>query len=202
MMLRTLAMAFAAAVLLGCQSRAEPKPPARSEAGAIPMNAAKIAVASRAFDPGEPIPQAYTGEGDDRSPPLEWSGVPEGAKELVLIVDDPDAPTDDPWVHWVLYGVPAGVRELPEGASGQAGTLPGGAKQGRNSWPSGRTTGYRGPMPPPGHGIHHYHFKLYALGVALEAEPGLTKDQLLQKIEGHVIGFGELVGTYVRHKER
>lgn len=201
-MFKTVAFFASAVMLLGCQSQAEPKAVPRPEGGAVPMNAAKIAVGSSAFAQGEPIPRVYSGEGEDRSPPLQWSGLPAGVKQLALIVDDPDAPTEEPWVHWVLYAIPPTVVELPENASGQPDLLPAGALQGKNSWSSGRTTGYRGPMPPPGHGTHHYHFKLYALDQAVQADAGLTKAALLKKIEGHIVGFGELVGTYVRAKPR
>lgn len=147
-----------------------------------------LTITSPAFEPGRPIPRQYTGEGRDVSPPLEWSGVPGDARELALICDDPDAPRPEPWVHWILYGIPAERTSLPEGGSG-------GARQGRNSW--GRT-GYGGPMPPPGHGVHHYHFRLYALDEPLKIGTHIDKAGLLTAIEGHILAEGELVGTYSR----
>lgn len=158
-----------------------------------------IRITSPAFHAGQPIPRKYTGEGEDVSPPLEWSGVPEGTQELVLICDDPDAPTPEPWVHWVLYKIPADVTKLPENLPKTPKLEnPPGALQGKNSWPSGQTIGYRGPMPPPGHGRHRYYFRLYALNTKLNLQPGATKKEVMQAIKGHILGEGELIGTYER----
>ena len=157
-----------------------------------------IRVTSTAFADGQPIPKKFTGEGQDVSPALAWSNLPEGAKELLLICDDPDAPTDEPWVHWVIYKLPADLTGLPEGIPRDARLKsPQGALQGKNSWPKGNI-GYRGPMPPPGHGTHHYYFKLYALEALLSVEPGLDKKTLLREIEGHILAEGQLIGTYER----
>jgi Raf kinase inhibitor-like YbhB/YbcL family protein len=157
-----------------------------------------IEVRSTAFANNQPIPKKYTGEGADVSPPLAWSAPPEGTQELALICDDPDAPTAEPWVHWVIYKIPAGEKSLPEGVQRTSRlSSPAGALQGKNSWPSGNI-GYRGPMPPPGHGTHHYHFTLYALKTKLDAEPGLEKNALLEKITGQVLAQGRLTGTYER----
>jgi Raf kinase inhibitor-like YbhB/YbcL family protein len=157
-----------------------------------------IEVTSTAFANGQPIPSKYTGEGEDVSPPISWSGLPEGAQELALICDDPDAPTAEPWVHWVIYKIPATMTGLPEGIERKARLKqPAGVLQGRNSWP-GQSVGYRGPMPPPGHGIHHYYFKLYALEAKLVVSPGVDKTGLLEEIKGHVVGEGQLMGTYQR----
>lgn len=154
---------------------------------------------STAFGSGEPIPKKYTGDGQDVSPPLAWQEAPAGTRQWALICDDPDAPTDEPWVHWVIYGLPASVRSLPEGVKTTAQLSdPKGALQGKNSWPDGRTVGYRGPAPPKGHGVHHYHFKLYALDAELKQSPGLTKNELLKAIDGKTLATGELVGTYER----
>lgn len=147
-----------------------------------------IRVSSPAFEGGSAIPRKYTGEGEDVAPPLEWTGLPEGTREVALICDDPDAPMPEPFVHWVLYKITANKAGLPEGSLA-------GALEGRNGF--GRV-GYGGPMPPEGHGTHHYHFKVYALDAELEATPGLSKDQLLAAMEGHVLDEGELVGTYER----
>jgi Raf kinase inhibitor-like YbhB/YbcL family protein len=141
----------------------------------------------------------HTGDGVDTSPPLGWDGAPDGTQEFAIICDDPDAPTAEPWVHWVIYKIPADVSALPEGvpASPRIST-PVTALQGLNSWTGGRTTGYRGPAPPPGHGRHHYHFQVYALDAELNIAPGLDKRQLLKAMQGHVLATGELVGTYQR----
>jgi Raf kinase inhibitor-like YbhB/YbcL family protein len=147
-----------------------------------------MTITSDAFTAHGAIPKKYTGEGADVSPPLTWSGVPQGAKELALICEDPDAPTAKPWVHWVVYKIPPMLSGLPEGARDDL-------TEGQNGF---NQTGYGGPMPPPGHGAHHYHFHLYALDVSLLASPGLTKDQLLAAMQGHILAEGELVGTYER----
>jgi len=155
-----------------------------------------LVVQSTAFGQNETVPRRYTGDGEDISPPLSWSGVPEGAKELALIVDDPDAPTPQPWVHWVLYGIPAELRSLPERVlPSQRVSEPAGMLQGKNSW---NRIGYGGPAPPPGHGLHHYRFRLYALDIKLNLDPGDTKQALLEAMQGHILAQGELVGTYQR----
>jgi Raf kinase inhibitor-like YbhB/YbcL family protein len=158
-----------------------------------------IQVTSTAFADGAKIPVKYTGDGDDVSPPLAWSGLPEGTRELALICDDPDAPTPNPWVHWVIYKIPADCPGLPEGVA-DSPTLeePAGALQGKNSWPSGQKIGYRGPAPPQGHGVHHYFFHLYALDAALALKPGIDKTALLNAMAEHVLAEGQLVGPYER----
>ncbi len=157
---------------------------------------AKMILKSSAFAPNEAIPRKYTGDGEDKSPPLSWSGAPDGTKELALIVDDPDAPTPTPWVHWVLYAIPPDTTGLPEGiAPSQRVSEPPGLMQGKNSWGK---VGYGGPAPPRGHGRHRYFFKLYALNAPLGVEPGLSKEALLKAMSGHVLAEGELVGTYQR----
>jgi Raf kinase inhibitor-like YbhB/YbcL family protein len=147
-----------------------------------------IEVASPVFDQGGAIPAKHTGVGQDLSPALNWYGLPEGTREIALVCEDPDAPRPEPWVHWVLYKIPADHTGVPEGDTE-------GALEGENDF--GRR-GYGGPLPPKGHGVHHYHFKVYALDIKLEAAVGLTKDQLLEAMEGYVLDEGELVGTYER----
>jgi Raf kinase inhibitor-like YbhB/YbcL family protein len=159
-----------------------------AEGPAAEDGAATLGVTSSAFTAGGQIPRKYTKEGENISPPLEWSGVPAQAKELALIVDDPDAPQAHPWVHWVAYKIPADSHGLAEGAKS-------GLVAGKNSFGELR---YDGPMPPPGHGVHHYHFKLYALDVPIDGTPGKTKGALLEAMEGHVLARGELAGTYER----
>ncbi|MFW6163414.1 MAG: YbhB/YbcL family Raf kinase inhibitor-like protein [Planctomycetota bacterium] len=154
----------------------------------------EIKVTSTAFTTGAAIPPKYTGEGEDISPPLSWSGVPDEAKEIVLICDDPDAPTAEPWVHWVVYGIPPTETGLPEGVA-KTETLDNGAKQGMNTFPK---LGYNGPMPPPGHGVHHYHFKVYAADAPTGLAPRATKKDVLAAIDDHVLAQGELIGTYER----
>lgn len=157
-----------------------------------------LQVTSSAFTQGHPIPKKFTGEGADVSPALAWSDVPEGTKELVLICDDPDAPNGD-WVHWVIYKLPPDTKGLPEGVPRKTRLKdPHGAVQGKNSWPEGENVGYRGPMPPPGHGVHHYYFKLYALDTPLPDEPGLTKKSIVERLDDHILAEGVLMGTYQR----
>jgi Raf kinase inhibitor-like YbhB/YbcL family protein len=151
---------------------------------------------SPAFKHGESIPPKYTCEGEDISPELRWSNLPERTRSLVLIVDDPDAP--DPrapkrtWVHWVLYELPPEAGGLPEGGS----PLPIGTLEGLNDW--GRT-GYGGPCPPIGE--HRYFHKLYALDVTLGdlAEP--TKAELVAAMQGHILAKAELIGTYEKQHD-
>ena len=150
---------------------------------------------SPAFANGERIPKQYTGEGTDSSPPLEWTDPPDGTQSLALICDDPDAPVGT-WDHWLIWNLPADRPNLPEGipATETVADL-GGACQGNNSWPK---IGYGGPMPPPGHGVHHYHFRLHALDTALELAPGADKAALLDAMEGHILAEAKLTGLYSR----
>jgi Raf kinase inhibitor-like YbhB/YbcL family protein len=155
-----------------------------------------LSVRSTVLDQGKPIPRRHTGDGEDLSPPLSWSGVPSAARELALIVDDPDAPSSEPWVHWVIYNVPVTTEGLAEGVPPVARPkYPAAAIHGKNSW---GTPGYRGPAPPKGHGVHRYFFRLFALDKALELPEGLDKATLLKAIKGHIIAEGELMGTYQR----
>ena len=152
-----------------------------------------FAIASTAFPPDGPIPARHTCEGDDRSPPLAWSGAPAGTKSFALIVDDPDAP--DPaaprmtWVHWVLYDIPATAAALAEGVAPSA--LPSGTREGVNDW--GRT-GYGGPCPPIGR--HRYFHKLYALDAVLGDLGRPKKAALEMAMQGHVLAQAVLMGTY------
>ena len=149
-------------------------------------------VTSSAFEPNGLIPKKYTCDGEDLSPPLRWSDPPSGTQSFALLSDDPDAPVGT-WVHWVLYDLPAGTRELTEGLPA-AKALPDDAKQGMTDF--GRV-GYGGPCPPPGP-FHRYFFKLYALDTRLNLPPGQTKRQLLKAMEGHALAQGELIGRYKR----
>lgn len=171
---------------------------ARFTNGAEEKPMQKITIESPKIKAGGKIPTEYTGDGRDVSPPLAWSNLPGGTKELALICDDPDAPTPQPWVHWIIYSISADARGLPEALPRDA-TLKepkelAGALQGPTGW---KQPGYRGPSPPPGK-PHHYHFRLYALDAKLNLKEGLDKKQLLDAMKGHVIGEGELVGVYQR----
>lgn len=158
--------------------------------------AKKMKVESPAFKNGQKIPTKYTADGEDISPPIVWSNIPEGTVEFALICDDPDAPTAEPWVHWVIYKIGPNIHALPENIPKVARVeSPIKALQGRNSW---TYIGYNGPAPPPGSGIHHYRFTVYALDTQLDIEDSATKKELLEAMEGHIIGKGTLVGTYKR----
>ena len=149
---------------------------------------------SPAFQPGSRIPERYTCDGEDVSPPLRWSGAPPGTKSFALIAYDPDAPGGT-FVHWVLYDIPAGRAELPE-AVPRSERVEGVGLQGLNDF--GRV-GYGGPCPPPGHGPHRYFFALHALSVeTLGLGPGATAERVLERMRGKVLGYAVLVGTYSR----
>ena len=154
-----------------------------------------LTLTSPAFPAGGPIPARFTCDGDDASPPLAWSGVPTGARSLVLIVDDPDAP--DPaapkttWVHWVVFNLPATTSELPADAARTG--LPAGVGIARNGWGK---RGYGGPCPPIGR--HRYFHKLYALDAPLPPLPDGGKEEVEAAMEGHILERAELVGTYQR----
>lgn len=151
---------------------------------------------SSTFSGGGAMPSVCTCDGNDTSPALSWSGVPDGTKSLALIVDDPDAP--DPgapkmtYVHWVLFNIPPDTPGLPEGIA----ALPPGTREGLNDW--GRT-GYGGPCPPIG--THRYFHKLYALDKVLDLSGAPTKAQLLAAMEGHILAQAALIGTYARGKK-
>jgi len=176
---------------MGCQ----PKPRSESILSKTSSDAASasgskedpaVDLSSPAFADGQPIPRTYTCKGDDVSPPLSWSGVPDGTASLTLIVDDPDAPQGT-WDHWVLFDLPADERALPRGAGADPPTP---ARTGRNSWDR---TDYGGPCPPSGE--HRYIFELYALDTKLDLDAP-TKHQLEAAMRGHVLAKGRLVGTY------
>lgn len=145
-------------------------------------------ISSRAFSNGSYIPKKYSGLGEDVSPDLEWEGIPANTQELVLIVDDPDAPMGT-WDHWVVAGINPQKRELHEGEHL--------GKDGVNSWGA---VGYGGPMPPPGR-AHRYFFKLYALDkkISYELSPHPPKGEVLYKMQGHVIDKTELMGYFRRN---
>ena len=137
------------------------------------------------------IPLRYTCDGQDISPGLQWAAIPEEARSLALIADDPDAPSGT-FVHWVLYGLSAERHELTENMPKDE-ILPNGARQGINDF--GRT-GYGGPCPPSG--THRYYFTLYALDTDIDLPPGESKAALLDAMEGHILAKGQIMGRYKR----
>jgi len=146
---------------------------------------------SSAFAFGGAIPARHTGEGDDISPALAWSNAPEGTRGFALVCHDPDAPLirleTYGFVHWVAYNIPGSATGLDEGQTDYTA--------GRNDFDK---HGYGGPMPPPGHGPHHYFFTLFALDRELDIEAGLNMWHLFARIEPHVLGMNRLVGVYER----
>lgn len=162
------------------------------EAAAQVSKANSPSVSSTAFGAGKRIPQKYTGDGADLSPPLSWSAPPAGTKSFALSCEDPDAPRGT-WWHWIIVNIPPGARSLAENIA-KTEKLKDGSRQGKNDFGK---TGYNGPSPPPG-ATHHYHFKLVALDKMLDVSQGFGKREYAQAIKGHVLGEGELTGTYSR----
>ncbi len=155
-------------------------------------NGQTIRLTCPAFSDGSPIPVVYTCDGDDFSPPLAWETIPDSTRSFCLICDDPDAPAGT-WVHWMLYDLPDTVRELPEAMPKTDLTFYG-ARQGKNDF---SRIGYGGPCPP-GSSEHRYYFRIYALDAVLALPAGVNRAALESAMEGHVLGSGQLMGTYKR----
>ena len=146
-------------------------------------------VRSAAFADGQSVPQKYTCDGQNVSPPLEWSGAPEQTRSIAVICDDPDAPSGT-FTHWVLYDVAAKASHLAEGSSA-------GGKEGVNSF---RKSGYGGPCPPP-NGAHRYIFHVYALDVESLGGTGLSKQDVMAAMKGHILAEGQVMGRYQRRRK-
>lgn len=144
---------------------------------------------SPAFEPGGPIPTRYTADGEGGPPPLRWTKVPDETRELVLLCEDPDAPRPGPFVHWALYRIAPDVREIAQGRP------LGGAREGKSST---MRDGWTPPSPPPRHGVHHYHFELFAVDVPLSLDDHAGRSAIVEAMRGHVLASGDLVGTYQR----
>jgi Raf kinase inhibitor-like YbhB/YbcL family protein len=147
-----------------------------------------LKLSSPAFDNGEPIPARYTCDGENVSPELQWSDMPAGTVSLALTCQDPDAPRGV-FTHWLMWDL------APEREGLEAGEVPPEAKQGVNDFGN---VGYDGPCPPPGHGVHHYRFVLYAVSRRLVLLDGATIAELRAPLEGATLARSELVGTYER----
>jgi Raf kinase inhibitor-like YbhB/YbcL family protein len=186
-----LGLSLLGLILAGCISA---KPGTTDRPVAKEEGKMSWSLTSPAFADQARIPDQYTGEGENISPPLNWGEPPPTTVSYALICNDPDAPSGN-WIHWVLYDLGKAQRSLPEGRP-KTETLPdlGGAKQGRNS---SRQIGYSGPMPPPGK-AHHYHFRLYALDTKLSLAPGASETELNSAMQGHILDDTELVGLYSR----
>jgi Raf kinase inhibitor-like YbhB/YbcL family protein len=146
-------------------------------------------LSSSAFSEGETIPRKHTCDGQNISPPLEWTGQPASTQSLAIICDDPDAPSGT-FTHWVLYDLANSTQGLEEGSSG-------GGKEGQNSF---KRSGFGGPCPPPNGGTHRYFFYLYALDISSLGPAGLSKQDVTTAMQGHILGEAELMGTYEREK--
>ena len=146
----------------------------------------ELELTSESFEQGEPIPERHTCSGEGTSPPLAWSGVPDDAGALALIVHDPDAPSGD-FVHWLAWNIDPADGGIEEGTAAPA--------EGSNGFGQ---PAYGGPCPPPGHGPHRYFFRLYALDGRIDLEPGASREELEGAIERRVLAEAELVGTFER----
>jgi Raf kinase inhibitor-like YbhB/YbcL family protein len=144
-----------------------------------------LQLTSDAFGNGQSIPAKYSCIGKNISPALVWTEPPAATQSFTMIVDDPDAPGRT-WVHWVLFNIPANMRNLQEGFSADSSIVAGNNSSGKPS--------YQGPCPPSG--THRYFFKLYALDKTLSLSSGATKDQLLKAMDGHILAQAELMGTF------
>lgn len=153
----------------------------------------ELQILSTAFRAGEAIPVQYTCDGDNVSPPLRWGSLPKETQSLVLICEDPDAPSGL-FVHWLIFNLPPIVADLPEALPATETLEESGAVQGRNDF---NHLGYGGPCPPPGR-PHRYFFRLYALDTKLQLRAGATKHELASAMQGHILASGHLMGTYER----
>jgi Raf kinase inhibitor-like YbhB/YbcL family protein len=170
----------------GCSSRDK-------EGGTRDEDAAQgMRLTSTAFKNGEYIPEKYTCDGENLSPPLEWSNLPEGTRSIAIICDDPDAPRGT-WVHWILFDIPVDSTGLKEGVRPVA-TLPNVGTHGLNDFGE---TGYGGPCPPSGR-AHRYFFKLYALDYKLELKAAVSKKVVERAMKNHALGEAQLMGKYKR----
>jgi len=147
----------------------------------------RISVSS-AFPWGGTLPIASTADGAGVPPPLTWSRIPSATRSIVVLCEDPDAPFPEPFVHWIVYDIPPTATCLDEEAAAAC-------KQGKNSKLS---TGFTPAAPPPGHGVHHYHFQVFALDVPTDWEEGLGRRAIVERMRDHVLEWGEIVGTYAR----
>jgi Raf kinase inhibitor-like YbhB/YbcL family protein len=145
---------------------------------------AELSVTSESFQHGDGVPERHALEGENLSPPLSWSDLPDATQSIAVICEDPDAPSGN-FVHWVGWGIDPEAGRLGEGESAP--------KEGQNDFGN---PGYDGPSPPPGHGRHRYYFRVYALDTEPELEQAASKENLEAAIEGHVLAAGELMGTY------
>ena len=191
-MYKTFLLTLAALLLLAVACKRVETQAEKQQITKKEVEAMALQIKSGAFEEGTTIPKKYTCDGDDLSPPLSWTGVPEGTKSFAVICDDPDAPMGT-WVHWVLWGLPPDTVSLLEGVPAET-SLTSGAKQGLNSWPR---VGYGGPCPPPGK-PHRYYFKLYALDTLVTLPANTNKAALEEAMKGHTLAEAQTMGKYGR----
>jgi Raf kinase inhibitor-like YbhB/YbcL family protein len=206
MNLRAATVVFCLLASAACQRDQPKEPPAVTEThqpqhspealtlGRVtPRSGAAIEVSSGDFEAEGPIPERNVASGGNRSPALSWTRV-EGAGSYVIVVEDPDAPRERPFVHWMIWNIPGNASELPAGLQvAQHPNGPQGPIQGRNDHGD---YGWWGPSPPPGHGVHHYHFQVFALDGPLGLHPDADLRTLTQAMQGRILADGELVATY------
>jgi Raf kinase inhibitor-like YbhB/YbcL family protein len=154
---------------------------------------ATMQLISPAFSENETIPTTYTCDGENISPMLVWSDAPERTESFALIVDDPDAMSQKPWIHWIVFNIPSTIDHINENQGQQREEAP--FTYGATDFNGAPKWG--GPCPPKG--VHHYHFSLYALDTTLDLPAGATKNQLLEAMHGHILEQATLIGTYHRH---
>jgi hypothetical protein len=175
------------------QHRPQHSPEALTLGRIQPRTGEGIELSSEAFPDEGKIDLRHSAYGDNLSPPLQWTPV-EGAGAYAIVLEDPDAPMEKPFVHWMIWNIPGQVTSLPEGVPNNAQLVsPQGAVQGRNNNDS---FGYFGPRPPQGHGVHHYHFQIFALDGPLTLHADADLRALTNAMQGRVVADGELVGTY------
>jgi len=160
-----------------------------------PTSAAKLTVTSSAFADKGTIPLAFSQSGESLSPPLAWSGAPEGTKSFVILTEDAGAGRPDPITHWIAFNIPANVTSLPQGISGTPTVATPPMMQGMNTR---NTAGYMGMGAPAGT-PHAYHFEVFALDKTLDLDPAKAdRKALLDAMQGHVLATGELVGMFAK----
>ena len=147
-----------------------------------------LTVTSQDFVHGNPLPRSATKDGEGIPPIVAWSGAPENTRSFVLICEDPDAPLPEPFAHWLVYDIPPVATMLDE-------TTRNTSREGKNS---NLKVGFAPAAPPRGHGSHAYHFQVFALDTELPINPGAGRYELIESMRGHVIAWGEVIGTYDR----
>lgn len=173
-------------------ARATPEPETRGVQGLanrrlLALELPRFHLGSSEWREGQPLPTRSSVDGDGSPPPLSWDEVPGAPRSFVLVCEDPDAPRDTPFVHWLVYAIPGHIRALDSNVDEFREGL-----NGRNQ------RGFHPAAPPPGSGPHRYYFQLFALDADLTLPEGATREDLLRAMAGHVTAWAEIVGTYAR----